>query len=318
MKQTEWWYTHFPIPVRNVKRIALVVQLLMFIPVQFFANALTKKEKIMASVMVRYMVNDLDPAVRFYTKYLGFQVKQEVKPNFALVSKGNLDLVLSTPFGPGGAAKPMLDGRKAMPGGWNRFVMNVHDLAAEVDRLRTFHLHFRNDIATGPGGSEILLDDPSGNPIELFQPAAVSALDDEAAIRALEDRFAAAFNAGDINAMMKNYIPDKSLVVFDVVPPRQHLGADEYRNAWVGFFKHFKGTPKIGISDLHITVDGNVGFSHSIQHVTGTDIQGNSIDRTVRVTDGYRKIGGNWLIVLEHVSVPIDLKTNKPDINSKP
>ena len=121
---------------------------------------------------------------------------------------------------------------------------------------------------------------------------------EEAAIRALEVRFAAAFNIGDIDAMMKNYIPDKSLVVFDVVPPRQHLGADAYRKAGAGFFAHFKGNPKIAITDLVITVDGTLGFSHSIQHVTGTDTRGHSVDRTVRVTDGYRKIGGNWLIVL--------------------
>ena len=141
---------------------------------------------------------------------------------------------------------------------------------------------------------------------------------DEAAIRALENRFIAAFNAGDVDAMMKNYMPGKSLVVFDVVPPRQHLGADAYRQAWVGFFSHFKDTPKIAITDLGITVDGNVGFSHSIQHVTGTDVQGHKVDRTVRVTDGYRKIAGNWLIVLEHISVPVDLKTGQADFTSKP
>ena len=142
--------------------------------------------------------------------------------------------------------------------------------------------------------------------------------DDEAAIRALEDRFTAAFNAGGIDAMMKNYVPDKSLVVFDVVPPRQHLGADAYRKAWMGFFATFKGTPKIAITDLGITVDGNLGFSHSIQHVMGTNKQGHPVDRTVRVTDGYRKVGGDWLIVLEHVSVPVDLATGKPDLASKP
>jgi catechol 2,3-dioxygenase-like lactoylglutathione lyase family enzyme len=125
----------------------------------------------MDTLRVRYMVNDLDPAVTFYTKYLGFQVIQEAKPNFAMLSRGQLDLVLSTPFGPGGAAKPMLDGRRAEPGGWNRIIINVDDLAAEVARLRRADIHFRNEIATGPGGSEILLDDPSGNPIELFQPA---------------------------------------------------------------------------------------------------------------------------------------------------
>ena len=83
----------------------------------------------MTTVRVRYMVNDLDPAVTFYTKHLGFQVKQQVNPNFAMLSLGNVDLVLSTPFGPGGAAKPMSDGRKAEPGGWNRLIINVDDLA---------------------------------------------------------------------------------------------------------------------------------------------------------------------------------------------
>jgi predicted enzyme related to lactoylglutathione lyase len=125
----------------------------------------------MGSFRVRYMVNDLDLAVSFYTKNLGFQVRQESRPNFAMLSRENLELVLSTPFGPGGAAKPMSDGRHAEPGGWNRIILNVEDLAAEVSRLRKAQVHFRNDIATGPGGSEILLDDPSGNPVELFQPA---------------------------------------------------------------------------------------------------------------------------------------------------
>lgn len=124
----------------------------------------------MNTVRVRYMVNQLDPAVEFYTKYLKFSVKQQARPNFALLSRGNLELVLSTPFGPGGAAKPMSDGRKAEPGGWNRIILNVDDLRAEVAQLRKANLHFRNDIVSGPGGSEILLDDPSGNPIELFQP----------------------------------------------------------------------------------------------------------------------------------------------------
>ena len=131
----------------------------------------SKEQTDMTTVRVRYMVNELDPAVEFYTKYLGFQTKQERRPNFAMLGRGNLELVLSTPFGPGGAAKPMSDGRKAEPGGWNRIIINVDDLPAEVARLRKAQLHFRNDIVAGPGGSEILLDDPSGNPVELFQPA---------------------------------------------------------------------------------------------------------------------------------------------------
>ena len=135
------------------------------------AQPQSKEQTDMNTVRMRYIVKDLDPAVEFYTKYLSFQVKQERKPNFAIVSRGNLELVLSTPFGPGGAAKSMTDGRKAEPGGWNRIIINVDDLSAEVARLRKAQLHFRNDIVSGPGGAEILLDDPSGNPVELFQPA---------------------------------------------------------------------------------------------------------------------------------------------------
>jgi catechol 2,3-dioxygenase-like lactoylglutathione lyase family enzyme len=103
------------------------------------------------ALRVRYMVNDLNPAVTFYTNYLGFRVKQQASPNFAMLSRGNLDLVLSTPFGPGGAARPMPDGRKLEPGGWNRIIIDVDDLAGEVARLRNSQLRFRNDIVKGPG-----------------------------------------------------------------------------------------------------------------------------------------------------------------------
>jgi len=149
----------------------------------------------------------------------------------------------------------------------------------------------------------------SGVPPKKEQDAIRS--DDEAAIRALEERFIAAFNDGDIDAIMKNYIPDSSLVVFDVVPRKQYLGADAYRADWVDFFSHFEGKPKIAITELGITVEGGIGFSHSRQHVTGMDKEGHAVDRWVRVTDGYRKIGGKWLIVMEHVSVPVDLGTGK-------
>src|SRR5262250_704929 len=147
--------------------IVAIVSLGMLQP----AIAQSGKEANMNTVRVRYMVNNVDQAVSFYTKYLDFKEKSGATPNFAIVARGDLDLVLSTPFGPGGAAKPMSDGRKAEPGGWNRIIINVDDLPAEVARLRKAQLHFRNDIVSGPGGSEILLDDPSGNPVELFQPA---------------------------------------------------------------------------------------------------------------------------------------------------
>ncbi len=126
----------------------------------------------MNTVRVRYMVNDIAEAVSFYTKHLGFQITPEAprNQNFAMISRGDFVMVLSTPFGPGGAAKPMLDGRKAEPGGWNRIIINVEDLHAEIERLRDAQVHFRSDTLTGPGGSEVVLDDPSGNPVELFQP----------------------------------------------------------------------------------------------------------------------------------------------------
>jgi predicted enzyme related to lactoylglutathione lyase len=120
---------------------------------------------------VRYMVNDLASAITFYTQHLGFQVARESRPYFAMLSRGSLQLVLSTPFGPGGAAKPMSDGRMAEPGGWNRMIIDVDDLASEIARMKEAGLHFRNEIVSGPGGSEVILDDPSGNPVELFQAA---------------------------------------------------------------------------------------------------------------------------------------------------
>ena len=152
-----------------------------------------------------------------------------------------------------------------------------------------------------------------------FAPSVVAAAPaDEAAIRALEDRFITACNAGDINAIMKTYVPDQSLVVFDLPPPRQYLGADAFRKDWMNFLASFKGRPKFDLTDLAVAVEGNLGFSHSIQRVRGTDTKGQPIDITVRVTDGYRKIGGDWVIVHEHVSVPVDLATGKPDLSSKP
>jgi uncharacterized protein (TIGR02246 family) len=142
--------------------------------------------------------------------------------------------------------------------------------------------------------------------------------DDVAAIRALEANFAEALNAGDLDAMMRHYVSDTSLIVFDLGPPREHVGPDQYRKAWQSYFAHFNGTPKFSITDLVITVDGDVGFSHSIQHTVGTDKQGRSVERTVRVTDGYRKIGGTWLIAMEHISVPVDLATGRADFTSTP
>jgi catechol 2,3-dioxygenase-like lactoylglutathione lyase family enzyme len=123
----------------------------------------------MSSVNVRYMVDDVDDAVAFYTEHLGFTLLSSAAPAFADVARGDLRLLLSGPTS--SAGRPMPDGTKPVPGGWNRIEFVVDDIVAEVDRLRGAGLRFRNDIVTGPGGSQILFDDPSGNPIELFQPA---------------------------------------------------------------------------------------------------------------------------------------------------
>jgi catechol 2,3-dioxygenase-like lactoylglutathione lyase family enzyme len=120
-------------------------------------------------VSVRYMVDDVDAAVDFYTKHLGFTVRTNFAPAFADVVRGRLRLLLSGPKS--SAGRPMPDGAQPAPGGWNRIHLIVSDIAAEVDRLRVAGLTFRNDIVSGPGGQQILLEDPSGNVIELFQPA---------------------------------------------------------------------------------------------------------------------------------------------------
>jgi catechol 2,3-dioxygenase-like lactoylglutathione lyase family enzyme len=122
----------------------------------------------MDTVNVRYMVDDVEAAVAFYTTHLGFTVISKTLPAFADVALGSLRLLLSGPTS--SAGRPMPDGRRPAPGGWNRIHLIVENLSAEVDRLRGAGVHFRNDIVTGPGGSQIVLDDPSGNPIELFQP----------------------------------------------------------------------------------------------------------------------------------------------------
>jgi catechol 2,3-dioxygenase-like lactoylglutathione lyase family enzyme len=122
-----------------------------------------------STVNVRYMVDDVQAAIDFYTTHLGFSVNTKALPAFADITRGNLRLLLAGPQS--SAGRPMPDGRKPEPGGWNRIHFIVDDITAEVERLRAAGTKFRNDIVTGPGGRQILLEDPSGNPVELFQPA---------------------------------------------------------------------------------------------------------------------------------------------------
>jgi catechol 2,3-dioxygenase-like lactoylglutathione lyase family enzyme len=124
-------------------------------------------------VSVRYMVDDVDQAIDFYTRHFDFELGMNASPAFAEVIRGRLRLLLAGPKS--SAGRPMPDGRRPGPGGWNRIHFVVDDLAAEVARLRAAGLQFRNDIIRGPGGQQILLDDPSGNPIELFQPRGANA-----------------------------------------------------------------------------------------------------------------------------------------------
>ncbi len=155
--------------MNGAKMIALALALLAGAP---SARAQTKEESAM-SVRVRYIVTDVPAAVTFYTGKLGFRIDAQSGPYFAALSRGGVQLLLSPVKGPGGASQPMPGGEQPAPGGWNRMVLDTPDLEADVDRLRKEGVRFRNDIIVGLGGNQILLDDPSGNVIELFQPTAV-------------------------------------------------------------------------------------------------------------------------------------------------
>jgi catechol 2,3-dioxygenase-like lactoylglutathione lyase family enzyme len=134
------------------------------------ANERGEEEAKMATVQVRYIVHDVDAAIAFYGQQLGFQTVMHPAPAFAMLSRGDLRLVLSAPNPSGGGGQPMPDGTQQHPGGWNRFAIEVNDFANTVERLREAGAHFRNAIVTGVGGKQIIVEDPSGNPIELFEP----------------------------------------------------------------------------------------------------------------------------------------------------
>jgi catechol 2,3-dioxygenase-like lactoylglutathione lyase family enzyme len=129
----------------------------------------------MPSVQVRYIVRDVVAAIVFYVNQLGFHLDMHPAPPFAMLSRGDLRLALSAPNPASGGGRAMPDGTEQEPGGWNRFSLEVNDLPATVERLRAAGVHFRNDIVTGVGGRQVIVDDPSGNPVELFEPTIADA-----------------------------------------------------------------------------------------------------------------------------------------------
>jgi catechol 2,3-dioxygenase-like lactoylglutathione lyase family enzyme len=127
----------------------------------------------MSTVSVRYIVNDVDAAIDFYCTHLGFGEEMHPDPAFAMLTRGDLRLVVVSPVGAdhrGGGSRPMPDGTQQEPGGWNRFMIEVPDLEATIDTLRNNGVTFRNDLVTGVGGKQVMIEDPSGNPVELFEP----------------------------------------------------------------------------------------------------------------------------------------------------
>jgi ketosteroid isomerase-like protein len=155
----------------------------------------------------------------------------------------------------------------------------------------------------------------------LFAPAltlAASASSDKDAIAASIERERKAFEAHDVDGVMASYAPGDQLFVFDLVPPREYPSWDAYKKDWQELFAQFSGPIHNTNSELSITVDGSTAYSHYISAGMMTAKDGTTSELTVRITDVYRKIGGKWLIVLEHVSVPVDLATGKPDLLSKP
>jgi ketosteroid isomerase-like protein len=149
-------------------------------------------------------------------------------------------------------------------------------------------------------------------------PVARADSNDIARIRNLEDKLAAAVVARNLDAIMQVYAPDETLFVFDVIPPRQYVGAKAYRKDWDEFLGSTKGPLKYDVTDVAVSAVGTVAYGHSIQHLVATGVKGDPIDLTMRVTDVYRNIKGNWVIVQEHISVPVDLDTGKPDFFSRP
>ncbi len=140
----------------------------------------------------------------------------------------------------------------------------------------------------------------------------------EAEIRAMEAAMIEAYAAKDLDKGLAAYVQDETLFVFDAIPPRQYVGIKAWRADNEGFLALFQGPLKAEMSDLSVTANGKLGFGHNIQHFSGTDKNGKPIDMTFRVSDGYKKIDGKWMIAEEHISFPVDIASGKADLSSKP
>jgi catechol 2,3-dioxygenase-like lactoylglutathione lyase family enzyme/predicted ester cyclase len=159
----------------------------------------------MSVVNVRYIVHDVEAAIGFYRDRLGFTVELHPGPGFAILSRGDLRLLLNAPGGGGGAAQPTPDGRVPEPGGWNRIQIEVDDLDREVEALRSAGARFRNEIVAGRGGRQILLEDPSGNAVELFEPPGTGVTDPKAVVRRLIEEV---MNGGRLDVVDELYTPE--------------------------------------------------------------------------------------------------------------
>jgi uncharacterized protein (TIGR02246 family) len=260
----------------------------------------------MATVQVRYIVKDVDAAIAFYRDRLGFTEAMHPAPAFAMLTRGDLRLVLSAPNPAGGGGQPMPDGRQQEPGGWNRFAIEVADLAATVEKLRQSGVRFRNDIVTGVGGKQILVEDPSGNPIELFQPlrpearlgtiaestrsAASASPTDELAIRELVAAWMAATKAGDLAKVLSLMADD---VVF-LVPGRPPFGKADFAAAWQGM----QGVRIEGRNDIEeIQVLGDWAFTRNRLDLAVTPPGGTPVCRAGYTLSLYRKAPtGAWVL----------------------
>lgn len=260
----------------------------------------------MATVQVRYIVKDVDAAIAFYRDKLGFTEVMHPAPAFAMLTRGDLRLVLSAPNPAGGGGQPMPDGRQQEPGGWNRFAVEVADLSATVESLRKSGVRFRNDIVTGVGGKQILVEDPSGNPIELFEPLrpearlgtptepprkqACGTPDDEREIGELVAVWMAASKAGDIAKVLSLMAED---VVF-LVPGRPPFGKAEFAAASKGM----AGARIDGRSDMEeIRVLGDWAFTRNRLDLTVTPPGGAPVRRAGYTLSLYRKEQtGAWVL----------------------